>query len=84
MALAGCSTNEAAHYRTIKPLPLACPPSQQCQMPKFQLKNNGDLVIVLDKALTTIEFCQIELKSWAECVEGYNRNLKGKPTLNGE
>ncbi|MGX2968001.1 Rz1-like lysis system protein LysC [Ursidibacter sp. B-7004-1] len=65
-----------AHYRTIKPLPLACPPSQQCQMPKFQLKNNGDLVTTLDKALTTIELCQVELIALEECVESYNRNLK--------
>lgn len=68
------STQEVVKYQIIPPTPLMCPTSHQCQMPSYQLKNNGDLVTALDKALTTIELCQVEIKALERCVETITSN----------
>lgn len=74
LALAGCSTQEVVRYQVVKPLPLLCPQSHQCQMPHYQIKNNGDLVTTLDRALTTIELCQVEITALKECISQGNEN----------
>lgn len=73
LGLAGCSTQEVVKYQQVKPNLLICPQTSQCQIPPFQLNNNGDLVLALDRSLTVIELCQIEIQAWEDCVENYNK-----------
>ena len=78
MALVGCSSNERTHYQTVKPNPLLCPTHDSCQMPSVEVKTNADLARSLDKALTQIELCQIQLNALSECITEYNKHLKGE------
>ncbi|WP_406812644.1 Rz1-like lysis system protein LysC [Histophilus somni] len=76
MALSACSTNE--HIRLIEPIPLLCPTDQLCQKPTITLKNNGDLVVALDKTLNEIEKCMLINQALTQCIENYNRTLQEK------
>lgn len=82
LALVGCSTTENVRYQPIKPPPLICPKSHQCQIPPFHIQNNGDLAKTLDHTLTVIELCEIELQAWEKCVDEFNqRNGNEKGSL---
>lgn len=47
-------------------------------MPSVEVKTNADLARSLDKALTQIELCQIQLNALSECITEYNQHLKGE------
>ena len=75
LALAGCSTNEAVQYQSVKQIPLLCPQIKQCHSPRFEIKTNANLAKALDQSLTTIELCQVEIQGWEACVESYNKRI---------
>lgn len=75
LMLSGCSNSEPKvieRYQTVPKTPLLCPEVNLCQMPQVRLKTNKDLTLALDKALTTIEFCQAEIQALTQCIETHN------------
>lgn len=77
LALFACSTNETK-YDYSNRLPYSAQPDQLCRIPKIKLKNNGDLVLALDKTLNALEQCRLKEQALTQCIENYNRTLQEK------